>query len=69
MFSPKCRWELAGRARDGEGEGGLGERGEVGQLPRGQCRIGGGDDGADGHERQVEHGDVEDEGHGIHGGG
>jgi hypothetical protein len=29
----------------------------VGQLPRGQGRIGGGDDGADSHEHEVEPGD------------
>ena len=48
--------ELASGARDGRCDSGVGEREQAGDLGGGEGRVGGCHDGADGHERGVEHG-------------
>ena len=53
--SVEARRELSPGARDGW----VGDREQVGDLDGGEGRVGGGHDGADGHERVVEHGDVD----------
>ena len=51
----EARRELSPGARDGW----VGDREQVGDLDGGEGRVGGGHDGADGHERVVQYGDEE----------
>lgn len=56
-----CGWDcpksfLASGVLDGKCDAGVGERQQVEDLGDGEGRVGGGHDGADEHERAVEHG-------------